>query len=429
MSDGNQDFLEELRWRGLLEDATDGAADALAEGPLTGYIGFDPTASSLHVGSLVPIMGLAHLQRAGHHAVALVGGGTGLIGDPSGKSDERQLLTAETVKENALGIHAQLEHFLDFEAKTNPARMVNNLDWLGSLRLIEFLRDVGKHFSVNSMLRKDSVKRRIQGEESGISYTEFSYQLLQSYDFYELNQRYGCTLQMGGSDQWGNITSGVDLVRRMGGSRCHGVVFPLLTTSAGTKFGKTEAGAVWLDPKRTSPFRFYQFWLNAEDGDVVKFLKFFTFLDKTTVEGLAQAVASEPHLREGQKRLAAEVTRVVHGESGLARAQQASAVLFGGSLDGLGEAEIGDIFSDVPSSVLNRGEIEGEGMGIVDLLVHAEVATSKGDARRGVEGGGIYVNNQRVDSVDAHVRAADFIEGRYLVLRKGKKRYHLVEAR
>ncbi|MGI9628417.1 MAG: tyrosine--tRNA ligase, partial [Longimicrobiales bacterium] len=260
-------LIDELAWRGLLADQTEHAADGLAEGPLKGYIGFDPTAASLHVGTLVVIMGLVHLQRAGHHPIALVGGGTGLIGDPSGKTEERSLMDRAQVEANAEGIRKQLASFLDFEAPSNPAQMVNNLDWLGPLPMVDFLRDVGKHFSVNAMLKKESVRRRLEEDDVGISFTEFGYQLLQAYDFWELHQRTGCTLQMGGSDQWGNITAGIDLVRRMGGARCHGVVLPLLTTSAGTKFGKTEAGTVWLDPELTSPFKFYQFWLNTDDRD------------------------------------------------------------------------------------------------------------------------------------------------------------------
>ena len=329
-------MIEELRWRGLLADATEHAAAALAAGQVTGYIGFDPTASSLHVGSLVPIMGLVHLQRAGHCPIALVGGGTGLIGDPSGKTSERALLDRTKAEENAEGVRGQLASFLDFESRSAPARMANNLDWLDGLGLVAFLRDMGKHFSVNAMLRKESVRRRIADEESGISFTEFSYQLLQAYDFWELNRRYGCTLQMGGSDQWGNITAGIDLVRRLGGPRCHGVVFPLVESATGIKFGKTEEGTVWLDPDRTSPYRFYQFWLNTDDGDVVRHLKLFTLLKRDSVEELALAVKERPHRREAQRRLAEEMTRAVHGAAGLDRARLASNVLFGGSPEGLG---------------------------------------------------------------------------------------------
>ena len=417
--------LDELSWRGLLQDATEGAADHLAE-PRAGYIGFDPTAASLHVGHLLAIMGLVHLQRAGHHPIALVGGATGLIGDPSGKSAERNLLTLETARENAEAIRAQLEPFLDFEAAGNPARMRNNLDWLGKISLIDFLRDVGKHFSVNAMLRKESVKRRIEDEETGISFTEFSYQLLQAYDFARLCEDDDCTLQLGGSDQWGNITAGIDLVRRLHGRDAHGVVFPLVTNSAGKKFGKTETGAVWLDPALTSPFRFYQFWINATDEDAGRYLRFFTLLDRAEIEALEAEHAEEPWKRVAQKRLAEDVTGRVHGQDGLARAERATAALFGGDLEGLGAEEIADVFSDVPSSDVPRTSLEGEGLGIVDLLADAGVASSKGEARRAVEGGGIYVNAVRVESAETLVTLDHAIEGRFLVLRKGKKNYHLV---
>lgn len=418
--------LDEFAWRGMLHDATDGAAGHLAERDRVCYIGFDPTAPSLHVGSLLPIMGLVHMQRAGHHPIALVGGGTGLIGDPSGKTAERQLLTADKARENAEAIHRQLEHFLDFGARANPARMRNNLDWLGKLPLVDFLRDVGKHFSVNAMLRKESVRRRLDNEETGISYTEFSYQLLQAYDFLELYRSERCTVQMGGSDQWGNITAGIDLVRRMEGGHAVGAVFPLVTSAAGTKFGKTESGTIWLDPEWTSPFRFYQFWINTDDHDAVRYLRFFTLLDRGAVEGLEAESAAEPHRRHAQRALAEDVTRRVHGEDGLARAVQATEALFGGSIDGLAGREIADIFSDVPSSELSKATLEGEGVELLDLLVSAGVATSRGDARRSVEGGGIYLNSVRQEDPQGRVALERAIEGRFLVLRKGKKNYHLV---
>ena len=420
-------MIEELRWRGLLADATEHAAAALATGQVTGYIGFDPTASSLHVGSLVPIMGMVHLQRAGHRPVALIGGGTGLIGDPSGKTAERALLDKERVEENAEGIRRQLASFLDFESRSAPARMANNLDWLDGLGLVDFLRDIGKHFSVNAMLRKESVRRRIAGEESGISFTEFSYQLLQAYDFRELNRRYGCTLQMGGSDQWGNITAGIDLVRRLGGTRCHGVVFPLVESDTGVKFGKTEEGTVWLDPERTSPYRFYQFWVNADDGDVVRYLKLFTLLDRGTVDELAHAVAERPHAREAQRRLAAEMTRAVHGAEGVDRAERASKVLFGGSLEGLGASDIAEIFADVPSTVVARSALEEDGIELAALMADHGLVASRGEARRLIRGGGVYVNGGRVADRTATVRMTDTIEGRFLVVRTGKKRHFVVD--
>ncbi len=418
--------LDEFVWRGMLSDATEGAAAHFAEAPRTAYIGFDPTAASLHVGSLLPIMGLVHLQRAGHTPIALVGGGTGLIGDPSGKTQERQLMTREQTAANAESIRSQLEHFLDFKSKSNPARMRNNLDWLDRLSLVDFMRDVGKHFSVNQLMAKESVRRRLESEETGLSYTEFTYVLLQSFDFLELYRREGCTAQLGGSDQWGNITAGIDLVRRVEAAKAFGVVFPLVTNDAGAKFGKTEAGNVWLDAKLTSPYRFYQFWINTDDQDVVPYLRYFSLLTREEIEGLEEAVRDEPHRRAAQGALAEDVTRRVHGADGLARAQQATRALFGGELDGLDGDQIADIFADVPSSTVAREELAGEGKPLVDLLVESAVATSKGDARRAVEGGGVYVNNHRVVDTGRLVTSEDTIEGRFLVLRKGKKSYCLV---
>jgi tyrosyl-tRNA synthetase len=419
-------LIEEFRWRGLLQDMSEGAAAHLSS-PRAVYIGFDPTSASLHAGNLLPIMALVHAQRHGHHPIPLVGGGTGLIGDPSGKTEERQLLTKEIATANAAGIRAQLEHFLDFGTKTNPARMRNNLDWLGEVRMVDFLRDTGKHFRVNDMLRKDSVRARLEKEETGMSYTEFSYLLLQSYDFLELYRRERCTVQMGGSDQWGNITAGIDLIRRVEGAEAHAVVTPLLTTSTGAKFGKSEAGAVWLDPARTSPYRFYQYWINAADEDAIRYLGLFTLLDLTEVERIGDATRAEPGARHAQRAVAEDVTRRVHGETGLARAQQASAALFGGELSGLSADEIADIFADVPSSEMSRTELGGEGMPVVDLLVRAALAPSKSDARRAIEGGGIYVNGRRIEQVDARAAAREAIDGRFLVLRKGKKNYALVK--
>ena len=421
------DLLEEFTWRGLLQDVTEGTQDALAAQPVSGYIGFDPTAGSLHVGNLVPIMGLVHLQRAGHTPIILLGGGTGLIGDPSGRPDERPLLSKEEAAQNVAGIRAQLEHFLDFDAPDNAAVTVNNLDWLAGLSMVDFLRDVGKHFSVNAMMNKESVKHRLEGEEAGITFTEFAYMLLQAYDFVELNERVGCTLQMGGSDQWGNITAGIDLVRRMRGEKAYGITLPLITGPGGTKFGKSAAGAVWLDPERTSPFRFYQFWINTGDEDAVRYLKYFTLLSRDEIVALETAQASNPQERAAQRSLAERVTRALHGETGLAQAVQATRALFGGDIGGLGADDIADIFADVASSEVPRAELDGDGKPVIDLLVGTGVATSKGDARRHIEGGGIYMNNQRVTDVDAMVTIEHAVEGRYLILRKGKKNYHLVE--
>ena len=419
-------LIEEFRGRGLLQDATEGAAEHLLEAPRTVYIGFDPTAASLHLGSLVPIMGLVHAQRAGHTPIALVGGGTGLIGDPSGKTVERQLLTKELAAENAEGIRAQLAHFLDFEAGSNPARMRNNHDWLGDLALVDFLRDFGKHFSVNQMLAKESVKRRIDGDGQGMSYTEFSYALLQSYDFLQLYREEGCTVQMGGSDQWGNITTGIDLVRRVESARAFGVVFPLLTNASGAKFGKSEAGNVWLDAELTSPFRFYQYWINVDDADVMRYVNFFTLLAPDEVEELAGLVESEPHRRAAQRALADDVTRRLHGETGLSAARRATKALFSGEVEGLGAAEIADVFADVPSSEVSAEDLGGDGISVVEALVSSGLASSNGDARRSIEGGGVYVNNVRVEDTAAAITMDDAIEGRFVLLRKGKKRYHLL---
>src|SRR3954447_24334242 len=316
-------LFDELKWRGMVSEATEGLADLFATERVTAYIGFDPTASSLHVGSLLTVMGLARLQRFGHVPIAIVGGGTGMIGDPSGKSLERVLLTAQQIDVNVAGIRAQLERFLDFTATPNPARIVNNADWLGTIDLLSFLRDAGKHFTVNYMLQKESVSRRLETEE-GISYTEFSYLVLQAYDFLQLFDRHGCTLQLGGSDQWGNITAGIDLIRRVRAAKAHGLVWPLMQTSSGVKFGKTEAGTVWLDPERTSPFQFYQFWLNTDDKDVVRYLKCFTFMGPEEVDALAAAAAAHPERREAQRALARAVTSLVHGDEQVRRAEQAA---------------------------------------------------------------------------------------------------------
>ena len=316
--------FEEFEWRGMVSEATEGVREALAGGRVTAYIGFDPTASSLHVGSLLTVMGLARLQRFGHTPIAIVGGGTGMIGDPSGKSQERNLLSSEQIDENVAGIRAQLERFLDFGTAPNAATIVNNADWLGTIDVLSFLRDVGKHFPVGYMLQKESVSRRL-GSDDGISYTEFSYLVLQAYDFLQLFDRYGCTLQMGGSDQWGNITAGIELVRKVRGKKAHGLVWPLMKTASGTKFGKTETGTVWLDPERTSPFRFYQFWLNTDDRDVVNYLKVFTWLDRATIDALEKTVADKPEAREAQRTLAREVTGMVHGAEALAAAERETA--------------------------------------------------------------------------------------------------------
>jgi tyrosyl-tRNA synthetase len=421
--------LDDLRWRGLLHDSTDGLDAALAAGPLTAYIGFDPTAPSLHAGSLLTVLGLARLQRFGHRPIALVGGGTGLIGDPSGKSQERNLLTLEQTAENAEGIRRQLERFLDFSpALSNAALVRNNVDWLRPVGFLDFLRDVGKHFTVNYMMAKESVKRRIDGTD-GISFTEFSYQLLQAYDFLVLHDRDRCTLQLGGTDQWGNITAGCDLVRKVRGARVHGVVWPLLTTASGAKFGKTESGAVWLDPARTSPFRFYQFWLQTDDRDVDWHLRRFTFLAAAEVAAITAAHTVAPERREAQRTLAATVTRMVHGDDELARAERASQVLFGGALAEAAPEDILTVFDDVPSIELPAAAFEGAGVPSADAAVQSGLTASKSEANRLIRQGGLYVNDRRLGEAAQFLTVADLIGGQVLVLRKGQRERRVVRVR
>jgi tyrosyl-tRNA synthetase len=425
-------ILDELAWRDSIHQHTDLAAlrEHLAA-PRTLYCGFDPTAPTLHVGSLVPVMALRRFQRAGHHVLALVGGATGMVGDPSGRSEERNLQGEDTLRDNVAGIRATLSRFLDFEGD-NPARIVNNLDWTRDVPVLTFLRDVGKHMTVNAMLAKDSVKGRIDREEggeggavAGISYTEFSYMLLQAFDFTELNRLHGCTLQIGGSDQWGNITAGTELGRKMRGLALHGMTVPLLLTSDGRKMGKTARGAIWLDATRTSPYAFYQYWLNVADADVLGCLKLLTELPQADVAALADSLAKEPGQRAAQKRLACWLTAFVHGEAGLAAAERASAVLFGaeigpGTLD---DATLADIFADVPSLEQPRAVLES-GWPLLDAVVATGLATSRSEARRALQAGAIYLNNQRV-AADRPLVPADLASARVLVLRNGKKRYAL----
>ena len=416
------DLYSELEWRGLVYDATEGVRDVLAREKVTGYIGFDPPASSLHVGSLLVIMALAHMQRHGHSPIALVGGGTGLIGDPSGKTVERQLLTVEQVEANVESIRVQFARFLDFESTSAPARLVNNAEWLTKLGAIDFMRDVGKYFTVNAMLAKESVKRRIESED-GITYTEFSYSLLQAYDYLVLRDRFNCTLQMGGSDQYGNIVAGMDLVRRLRAARVHGLVLPLITTATGTKFGKTEAGTVWLDAKLTTPYEFYQFWLNADDRDAVKYLKFFTFLSADRIEELARASEREPEKRHAQRELAREVTRMVHGEDAGRDAEAAAQKLFGGDISQMSATELLQAFSNVPSSEV---ALKAGGTPVVELLAAAGVTSSKGEATRLIRGGGIYINERRVIDEKEVLTSDRAIDGQLFVVRKGKKDNYLV---
>jgi tyrosyl-tRNA synthetase len=417
--------FEELKWRGMIYDSTPGVEEVLASQKVAGYIGFDPTAPSLQIGNLFAVMALVHLQRYGHTPIVVVGGGTALIGDPSGKDKERPLLAKEEIEAHKQRFREQFKRFLDFETKSNPAIMVDNAEWLVPLNLIDFLRDIGKHFTVNYMLTKESVRRRLEQEE-GISYSEFSYMLLQAYDFLVLYDRYGCVLQMGGSDQWGNITAGIELIRRLRGGKAYGLVLPLITTASGVKFGKTEAGTIWLDPTLTSPYKFYQFWFNTDDRDVIRYLKFFTLLPREKIEELEQEVASSPEKREAQRTLAREVTRMVHGETALSRAERASRILFGEEIKDVTAQEIEEIFGDVPSTEVGEGELTGEGILITELLVKCGLASSRSDGRRLIQGGGIYLNNVRVTDIEQRVNIEQAIEGKFLVLRKGRKDYHLV---
>ena len=417
--------FDELKWRGLIYGNTESVPEQLAAGALKIYNGFDATADSLHVGHMVPLLALARLQRFGHVPIALAGGGTSMIGDPSGRTDERLLLSREDVEANIAAIKHQLAHFLDFEVKANPAQLINNSDWLLSLNLIDFLRDTGKHFTINYMIAKDSVRTRLERED-GLSFTEFSYMLLQSYDFLYLYDNFGVTMQTGGSDQWGNITAGAELIRRTRGKSVGALVYPLITKSDGTKFGKTASGAVWLSAERTSPYRFYQFWFNTDDRDVINYLKFFTWLDAQTIEELGTAVKEKPEQREAQRRLASEMTRIVHDETALGKAEQASQVLFGGEVTGLTGTEVADIFADVPSGEISYEKLKGDGLPLTELLVATGAATSKGEARRAIEGGGVNMNNRRVSDLTVRATAADMIDGQFLVLRHGRKNYRLV---
>jgi tyrosyl-tRNA synthetase len=424
-------LLDELRWRGLLYQQTEGVGPLLQRGAVSGYVGFDPTASSLHVGNLVPIMALVHLQRSGHRPIALVGGGTGMIGDPSGKASERSLMSVEEVEANVRSIRAQLARFLDFDdepANGSGAIMVDNAEWLRALRTIEFMRDVGKHFTVNYMLQKDAVKTRLDG---GISFTEFSYMLMQAYDFLELHRRHGALLQMGGSDQWGNITAGIELIRRTEGAEAHAVTLPLVTTASGAKFGKSEAGAVWLDPERTSPYQFYQFWLNVDDRDVPRYLRYFTLLSREEIESLDQATAEHPERRDAQQALARDMTARVHGEQALESAVEVSGFLFGGLQPGeLSAAALAVLSAEAPFVEVKESEVldaQGQGLDVLKLLVAAGLAPSNGAARRLLEQGGISVNKRKLGAGERVLDpTAVLLAGGYVVLGKGRRDYAVV---
>ncbi|WP_146397546.1 tyrosine--tRNA ligase [Pseudobythopirellula maris] len=426
-------FFDELRQRGLVHQTTDdaGLGAWLAEKPRTVYAGFDPTADSLHVGHMMGLITLRRFQKAGHTSLAVVGGATGMIGDPSGKSAERNLLSKEDLERNVASIGEQMKRFLDFEGAEPTARLLNNFDWTSGWSYLEFLRDIGKNFPVNVMLGKDSVKSRLgKGDDGndagGMSYTEFSYMLLQAYDFVQLYKEHGCELQAGGSDQWGNITAGLDLGRRMHSAQLYGYTWPLLTKSDGTKMGKTESGAVWLDPERTSPYQFYQYWVNVDDSDAGPCVRMLTDVSLEECDALDAARAENPAARETQKRLAEELTRLAHGEGGLDSARQATEIFFGAPIESLTDKALGQIFADVPSSELPAERLGGEGLPIVDALVASGLAKSKGDARRTVEQGGAYVNNRRVEGLDTSIGRGDLASETVVVLRSGRKRYALL---
>ncbi|AET65887.1 tyrosyl-tRNA synthetase [Desulfosporosinus orientis DSM 765] len=417
------DIFSDLKERGLIYQHTDEDAlrKRLTAGPMALYCGFDPTADSLHIGHLLPLLVLRRFQLAGHKAIALVGGGTGLIGDPSGKASERTLNPKEIVAQWAQKIKDQFGRFLDFDTQNNPAILANNYDWLGSLQVIEFLRDIGKYFPLGAMLAKDSVESRLS---KGISFTEFSYMILQSYDYLKLNEMYGCEMQIGGSDQWGNITAGIELIRRTSTEEkeMHGLTLPLVTKSDGTKFGKTEGGAVWLDPEKMSPYKFYQFWMNTDDKDVVKFLKYFTFLSIEEINELAEEVEKQPEKRRAQRALAEDVTKLVHGQEALVRAENITKAFFGGGLGNLTAVEIEEGFSDVPSTVVGNPEIS-----LVEALVQVGAVSSKRQARESLEQGAIYINDIRHTELETTVSQLERLDGKYVVLRRGKRNYYLIK--
>lgn len=427
------DFIEELQWRGLIHDMIPGTDELLKKEKVTGYVGFDPTADSLHIGNLVPIIILMHFQRAGHKPLAVIGGATGMIGDPSGKSAERNLLDEETLRKNEAGVKKQLERFLDFDpSKPNAAEMLNNYDWTKDLKLIDFIRNIGKHITVNYMMAKDSVKKRLNpgaDNQSGMSFTEFTYQLFQGYDFLHLYRTKNCVIQMGGSDQWGNITTGTELIRRIEGGKAYALTVPLITKSDGTKFGKTESGNVWLDPERTSPYKFYQYWINTSDEDAENYIKIFTFLEKPEIEALIEEHRQAPHRRILQKRLAQEVTRMVHGEEALKQAEEASGILFGKnvteSLKNLDEKTLLEVFEGVPGGELPRALLD-QNPEIQQILTESGFMPSGNEARRALKENSVSVNKQKVGA-DYRLSPSDLIQNRYVLLQRGKKKYFLLK--
>ena len=423
-------IIDELKWRGLIADCTD--AEELAKrisAPITLYCGFDPTADSLHVGNLVPLLALRRFQLLGHHPIAVAGGATGSIGDPSGKTAERQLLTKEILDHNIASVKTQLAKLLDFETKQNPARLVDNASWTAGISFLDFLRDIGKHFSVNQMVAKESVRARMEDRDVGISYTEFSYMLLQAFDFMVLRRDQECELQIGGSDQWGNITAGIELTRKKLGKHVFGLTLPLITNTDGSKFGKTAAGAIWLDPKRTSVYKFYQFWINTDDRDVIRYLKYFTFLSQAEIESLEKQHAENPGARIAHKALAKAATDLIHGEQATHEAVRASEILFGGELRDITENTFNEIIGEVPTKEIEKAKLDGVGVPLAELLVHATLCPSKGQARKDIEGGGVNINNVREGNVARLVTSADLLFGKHVLLRKGKKNYVVVTAK
>jgi tyrosyl-tRNA synthetase len=422
-------LLPDLEQRGLIADIAhrEELERLLAPGatPITLYVGFDPTADSLHLGHLLGLLILRRFQRAGHHPIAVAGGATGMIGDPSGKSAERNLLSAETLRTNIAGIETQLRRLLDFESTSNPALVLDNAEWTRPIGILDFLRDIGKHFSVNAMMAKDSVRSRM--DAGGISFTEFSYSLLQAFDFLHLNETRGCVLQAGGADQWGNITAGIDLIRRRHERVACGLTTPLLTKTDGTKFGKTEGGAVWLSAEKTSVYRFYQFLIQVEDAQVIQLLRYFTFLPHEEIEALAAEHAAAPEKREAHRRLALELTQLVHGEQATHDAIRASGILFGGSLEGITEAQFGEVAAEVPNVTLPHDLLGQPGAALPDLLVATKLSPSKSQARKDVEAGGVYLNNERAADSKLILDAGHLLFGKYLLLRKGKRNYALAQ--
>ncbi len=423
-------ILDELTWRGLINDCTDSEAltERLGKGPIVLYCGFDPTSDSLHVGNLVPLIALRRFQDQGHIPVALAGGATGAIGDPSGKSAERTLLTRETLQENITAVKTQLGKLLDFDTSSNPARLLDNADWTENVTLLDFLRDIGKHFTVNNMVAKESVRARMEDRDVGISYTEFSYMLLQAFDFYHLKKEHECELQIGGSDQWGNITAGIELTRRKLNATVFGLTLPLITNTDGTKFGKTEAGAVWLDSTRTSIYKFYQFWIRTDDRDVIRYLKYFTFLSRDQITELEKSHTENPGTREAHTALAIAMTDLIHGQNATKETQQASQILFGGGLEGIGENTFNEIVGEVPTVEIEKSKLEGEGMPILELFVTSSLCQSNGQARKDLQGGGLNLNNERQSDPKLKITTDSLLFGKHLLLRKGKRNYTVISA-